>query len=266
MSTLTWHLNRLAGTFVAGVPSQSAAAAANIWAGTSGLSLVDAINVKAGLTGRTITECLNLLATGGGGGGGAANLFTSQTPSLTDVNEGAPVTVGTTVVFASNQSSTGGRFYAPATTTGTFELTLWEITADDNPAASGTGTLLANVAFGALTPGAWNSATFGSPIPVLSTKAYKYAVRSSEGRYTATGGFFNAADLVNGDITGPQTGTDPVGIGVLDNGSFIESATLYPNKTFGGNCYFVDPTIAVSGGTGTDNNKYTALDAISRIP
>lgn len=40
-------MNRLAGTLVNGVPSRDAQAAANIWAGTSGLSLVGALNVKA---------------------------------------------------------------------------------------------------------------------------------------------------------------------------------------------------------------------------
>lgn len=48
MSTLTYHLNRLAGTLVGGVPSLTAVAAANAWAGTSKLSLEDALNEKAG--------------------------------------------------------------------------------------------------------------------------------------------------------------------------------------------------------------------------
>lgn len=46
--TMVYHLNRLAGTLSGGVPTQSAVAAANTWAGTSGLSLVDALNEKAG--------------------------------------------------------------------------------------------------------------------------------------------------------------------------------------------------------------------------
>lgn len=46
--TLTYHLNRLAGTLLNGVPSQSEVRAANIWAGTTGLSLEDALNERAG--------------------------------------------------------------------------------------------------------------------------------------------------------------------------------------------------------------------------
>lgn len=42
--TYTYHLNRLAGTLVNGVPSLSAQGAANVWAGTEGLSLPGALN------------------------------------------------------------------------------------------------------------------------------------------------------------------------------------------------------------------------------
>lgn len=48
--TLTYHMNRKAGTIVNGVPTLTAQGAANVWAGTSGLELVHALNVKAGNT------------------------------------------------------------------------------------------------------------------------------------------------------------------------------------------------------------------------
>lgn len=64
MSTLTYHLNRLAGTLVGGVPSQTAVEAANRWAGTSKLSLEDALNEKTGASvpALDVAGCLNLLA------------------------------------------------------------------------------------------------------------------------------------------------------------------------------------------------------------
>jgi hypothetical protein len=176
-----------------------------------------------------------------------ANLFTSETPSIANVSEAQNVTVATTFTVATNGNVTGGRFYAPTTTgSGTFELALWQITADDSPAASGTGTLLASASFGTLTAGTWNSVAFSSAVAVTTGVAYRIGVRTSEGRYTATGAFFNSAGLTNGDLTGPQTGTDPAGIGPLDNGSFIESISAYPNKTFNGNCYFVDPSFTAA--------------------
>lgn len=47
-STITYHLNRKAGTLVNDVPTLEATGAANVWAGTTGMALVGALNVKAG--------------------------------------------------------------------------------------------------------------------------------------------------------------------------------------------------------------------------
>lgn len=46
--TLCYHMNRLAGTLVNGVPRLASQGAANVWAGTTGLDLVGALNVEAG--------------------------------------------------------------------------------------------------------------------------------------------------------------------------------------------------------------------------
>ena len=46
--TLTFHLNRLAGTLDGDVPTLGNAGAANACAGTTGLDVVGALNVKAG--------------------------------------------------------------------------------------------------------------------------------------------------------------------------------------------------------------------------
>ena len=42
--TYTYHLNRLAGTIVNGVPKLDAQGAANAWAGTTGLAIPGALN------------------------------------------------------------------------------------------------------------------------------------------------------------------------------------------------------------------------------
>jgi hypothetical protein len=60
--SMTWHLNRLAGTIVDGVPLYDAQGAANVWAGTSGLDLQGALNSKAGTSGLAVQGALNVLA------------------------------------------------------------------------------------------------------------------------------------------------------------------------------------------------------------
>lgn len=178
-----------------------------------------------------------------------AGLFTSQTPALTNVSEAQNVTVSNTLVFAQAGTVTGGRFYAPSTVgAGTFALVFYRVDTDDSPADTGTGTLLASSSnFGAVTPSAWNSISFTASASVVTGTAYRIGLRTSEGRYTATGALFSAAGITNGDITAPQTGTNPVGIGNLANGAFIESISAYPNKTFNGNGYFVDVDFTPAG-------------------
>lgn len=66
--SLTYHMNRLAGTLVGGVPTRSAQGAANVWAGNSAGSyrdLVGALNQKAANTAgnyRELAGVLNQLA------------------------------------------------------------------------------------------------------------------------------------------------------------------------------------------------------------
>jgi len=60
--TLTYSMNRVAGTLVNGRPVLGAQGAANVWAGTSGLGLVGALNAKNGTKGLGIQGVLNALA------------------------------------------------------------------------------------------------------------------------------------------------------------------------------------------------------------
>jgi hypothetical protein len=178
----------------------------------------------------------------------AQTLFVAETPTLPNINEGSPVTVSTTVVFAVDGTLDGFQIYAPATVSGTFSGAAWQITADDSPADTGTGTLIASVAMPSLTPSVWQQVMLAVPVAVTAGTPYRIGYRTSEGRYAATGGGFNSAGMTNGDISAPQTGT-VLGIGTIANGTFIESVTLYPNKTFNGNKYFIGPVFTAGGAT-----------------
>lgn len=179
----------------------------------------------------------------------SVSLFTSQTPSLPNVNEGVPVSVGNTLTFSVAGSVSGARVYGPATVgAGTYEAALWQVTLDDSGGAgTGTGILLRTGTFGALTPGAWNTLSW-APVAIDTTHAYVISLRTSEGRYAATSGLF-LTSIVNSPITGPADGaTFPAGgLGALFNGRFTSGLVNYPNNTFGHNGYFIDVVFDPSG-------------------
>lgn len=169
-----------------------------------------------------------------------ANLFTSQTPTVTDASDGAPgITTATTVRFAQEGTVTGIRFYATATVSGTYTGLLYEVDAADD--VSPAGTLLASKTLGsAPAAGTWNTITFDTPVSVTTNTLYRTCLFSGAGRYVATTSFFTS-DVVNGDITADANGDDPVGLGSLRQGTFAINATAtYPSGAGNGTCYFVD--------------------------
>jgi hypothetical protein len=169
-----------------------------------------------------------------------ANLFTSQTPVVTDANDGSPsITTATTVRFAQEGTVTGIRFYATTTVSGTYTALLYQVDAADD--VSPAGTLLASKALGsAPTGGTWNTITFDAPVSVTTGVLYRACIFSSAGRYVATTLFFALA-VTNGDITADANGDNPVGLGTLRQGTFlINAAAGYPSGAGNGTSYFVD--------------------------
>lgn len=197
--------------------------------------------------------------------GTAQSLFTNQTPTAGNVSEGVPVTLATTLVFAKAGQVTGARFYAPATVgVGQIEAVLYRVDSADTP-GPGTGTVLGTATFSALTPSSWNTVNFAAPIDVLASTAYRIAVRTSEGRYTATNNFFTSAPVVNGDITGIQGGDNATGIGQLGNGSYVTNNTGYPNQSFANSSYFVDVRFVAAAATPTVVSM-SPVAAVASVP
>jgi hypothetical protein len=169
-------------------------------------------------------------------------LLTGLTPTSPNVVENIANTVATTVVFAEDGTLDGIEFLTTNTISGTYGVAAWQTTADDSPAETGTGTLLDAEAVTPVGTNTMQSVFFDPPIPVTAGVKYRLGLRTSEARYAATGGYFNSAGLTSGDITAPQTGTDGYA-----NGTYIESATAYPVKTFNGNLYHVGPIYTPAG-------------------
>lgn len=188
-----------------------------------------------------------------------ANLFTSQTPSVTDASDGTPgITTGTTLTFAVDGTVTGVRFYATVTVSGTYTGGLWTVNSSD----PGGGTLLQQKTLGSTpTGGTWNTITFDTPISVTAGLPYRVGLFSSAGRYVASSGFFSSS-LTNGDITAPAHNAT-IGSVTIAQGVFrIDAAFGYPNATFGSASYFVDAEFtAETGETGSGTLTLPALTA-----
>ena len=182
---------------------------------------------------------------------GSAHLFSSQTPTAAHIDDATPLTLATTVTFATNGKVTGARFFAPTFPNGTYELVLWRCDTDDS-SSSGTGTLLASAPVSVAVAGQWNHVAFEAPQTVTAGRPYRVGLRTGAGRYVATSAFFASSGLANGNITGIQTGATVPGYGVFSNGAFSSGISNYPNQTFGGGNYFVDVAFTadpVSGAT-----------------
>lgn len=195
-----------------------------------------------------------------------ANLFTSQTPTITDASDGTPgITTATTVVFAEDGTVTGVRFYATATVSGTYTAGLWSVDSSD----PGTGTLLASKTMGAPpVGGTWNTVTFDTPVSVTTGVAYRAGIFSGAGRYVATVAFAEFAGgsggLTNGSIFAPPNNDNPVGAIVIKQGAFlIDAAFGFPNGGAGGTCYFADVefTAGAAPTTGSGTLTLPALTA-----
>lgn len=188
-----------------------------------------------------------------------ANLFTSQTPAVTDASDGTPgITTATTEEFSEDGQVSGIWFYATATVGGAYSVALWRVDSSD----PGGGTQLAGkVLGGSPTPGTWNLVTFDTPVDVLAGVAYRAALFSGAGRYVATVGFF-ASPLTNGDMTAPAHGAT-VGALTISQGTFrIDASAGYPNGTSGSACYFVAADYTASSGiTGSGDLVLPAITA-----
>ncbi|MEV6297849.1 DUF4082 domain-containing protein [Actinoplanes sp. NPDC051861] len=167
-------------------------------------------------------------------------LFTNQVPTAGHADGTPGITTATSEVFAKDGYSTGIRFYASDTISGTYTVALWQVTGEDNPGPGAGDPLATKVMPVPPTPDAWNVVPFDDPVPVTANTLYRAGMHNSDGRYVATTSFFTGP-LVNGNITAPQNGDDPTGLGSLLQGTYeINAALAYPDNAFSASCYFVE--------------------------
>jgi hypothetical protein len=156
------------------------------------------------------------------------------------------------MVFSASVAATvtGVRWYAPTTAVSGPIGSLWAPTAA-NPAAA-TGSQLVSKTFGAITPGAWNSVLFDTPVPISANTPYT-AVVWTPANYT-----FSSPDpwpLTNGHLTAYSSAA--AGNGRFQNGAASGS---YPSSGSAGFNFFVDVlVVAQSAVVGLVTETDTAL-------
>ncbi|MDV8146289.1 DUF4082 domain-containing protein [Arthrobacter sp. B10-11] len=147
----------------------------------------------------------------------------TTTPSVLQINDGAPLALG--VRFASSTSGqvTGIRFYKSAGNSGTHTGSLFSIT----------GQQLATVTFTAESTAGWQTATFSQPVAIAADTEYVAAYKSPTGIYSATPGGFTT-----GFTSGPLRTA-------ADSGGFSYSGD-FPGSSSSAS-YLVDLVFQTSG-------------------
>jgi hypothetical protein len=178
-----------------------------------------------------------------------ATIFTTQTPSLTNLTDGTgsagDYEMG--VEFTSTKAGTINsiRYYKDANETGPHVGKVW----------SDTGTLLASVTFTNETASGWQEQTLNTPLAIAANTKYLVSVNTNT-HYVATPGGL-ATNITNGDISAIADGS---------NGVFNTTPDLFPTQSFNNANYFRDiafsatsvtSTISLSG-TPTQNQTLTA--------
>jgi hypothetical protein len=160
------------------------------------------------------------------------------------------------MVFAVNGNVTGARTWVATNqgeAAGYYTSRFYQVTAGDTAPGPGTGTLLASKDFGVTSDvAAWNTVLFDTPVAVTAGTVYRI-VRGSTDWFTIATGIFAAGPIVNGNITGVQTGATVGGFTITQQGFNGVSKVIYPNQgsSFAGTgsvTAYIDVLFEASGG------------------
>jgi Ca2+-binding RTX toxin-like protein len=150
----------------------------------------------------------------------------SFTPAIASFEDPNSIELG--VRFRSDIDGfiTGVRFYKGTDNSGTHTGSLW---------TTG-GTLLATATFTAETGSGWQQVDFSEPVEIAADTNYIASYFAPTGHYSLSPGYFTASGFDNGTIHALQS------VAGEGNGVFTYTpVSAFPNDTFGGNNYWVDP-------------------------
>jgi hypothetical protein len=163
------------------------------------------------------------------------NIFTTELPALVNQQD-STYTLGTTFSVLADGFILGTRVYVGAVPTSPSPKGLLYLATSRS-----TGDLLAQKDFGTLVAGQWNEILFDDPVEVVTGQDYVTAWGPTN-NYSATGGFFDSTDVINGNVQALRSLFD------RPNGKFhVGTSFTFPDETFNGGCYFVDTIFQLPG-------------------
>ena len=153
-------------------------------------------------------------------------LFPSDaTPSIADGGDGSAIELG--VRFSPDTTGwiSGIRFYKGTGNTGTHTGSLW----------TSSGTRLATGTFSNETASGWQTLTFSNSVPVQANQTYVASYYAPGGHYAADAGFFSNSGFDNSPLHAPQDSASG------HNGLYAYGTSQFPQSSYGGTNYWVDP-------------------------
>ncbi|WP_406695926.1 DUF4082 domain-containing protein [Singulisphaera sp. Ch08] len=164
------------------------------------------------------------------------------TPDVASETDRSAVEVG--LKFTSDTSGfiTGARFYKGPSNTGAHVAHLW----------SATGTLLATAPFIGETPTGWQQVLFATPVAIAANTTYVISYFAPVGGYALNSGYFTNKGFDNRNLHAPSSATSG-GNGVYKYGS----SGGFPNATYNGSNYWVDPIFSTAASPPVDSTPPT---------
>jgi hypothetical protein len=151
-----------------------------------------------------------------------------------DGSWGNPLSIGMSVVFATDGFVLGGRTWVAPTpgiwVAGYYTSRFYSVDAGDTP-GTGAGTLLASKDFGAVPGSTWITVLYDTPVPVTAGVLYRTVVGSDD-NYVANFSTPHAAPIVSGNITAPAAGATVNGMTIRQT-AITGTKTNYPKNPDG---------------------------------
>ena len=170
-----------------------------------------------------------------------------------DVQNAAPIELGTKFFSDVSGYVTGIRFFKGAQNTGTHVGHLWTMT----------GTQLAEVTFTGETASGWQEAAFDQPVAISAGTTYIVTYFSPTGWFAYSENYFLNNAVNHGSLHAPAAGGS--GSNLNGNGVWFSGGSSFPN-TSAYNNYWVDPvfntTLPVLADPGPQTNAVGAVAAL----